>query len=433
MSRKPKAFFSKQGSDARLKAPNTSTRSSIESAVRKVVPWLKPKAKLNKRFNRLETESEHIYCTDYGLEPFEDFKFAGWIKCRLIHGQGYSLIAPDQIYFNDESLKWIQPIAFAPCVLSLISESNIHCVVHVDISCGYTIKIEFHANDFVRDLADGSQLFRCEISGVQDLYEFATGDAEWNSDGVPYLRLFHHTTKETCPKILDSGVFRTGPYNIQGTTKRLKNVAYGYFTPLNEIRFSEDLKMIAMDIEGEIVLMRDGFAKPFLLPPDYQEKYKEHILVLSVYECSVAKREANLDVWIDASVLAPQHLYRHRGNGHDYYEYPHLYIQRVGTLPDHLVHFDSNRRIHHQDGLKSFDYIVVGDCTTLEGLAAPYDEEDTTHTMKIERMPTGTNMLSFWFENANTDLFTGKNVEMQEFQPPEGADSKVQRPPQLFS
>jgi hypothetical protein len=29
-------------------------------------------------------------------------------------------------------------------------------------------------------------------------------------------------------------------------------------------------------------------------------------------------------------------------------------------------------------GLKAFNYIVVGDCTTLQGLAAPYDEEDTT-------------------------------------------------------
>ena len=34
---------------------------------------------------------------------------------------------------------------------------------------------------------------------------------------------------------------------------------------------------------------------------------------------------------------------------------------------------------------------------------------------KIERMPDGKSMLNFWFEQANTDLYTGKKVELQKF------------------
>lgn len=83
--------------------------------------------------------------------------------------------------------------------------------------------------------------------------------------------------------------------------------------------------------------------------------------------------------------------------------------------------FDARRRIHRQEGLKAFDYIVVGDCTTLDGLAAPYDEENTAHIMKVEGMTPGTTILDFWFARGNSDLYTGKTVTMQEFQPPASA------------
>jgi hypothetical protein len=62
---------------------------------------------------------------------------------------------------------------------------------------------------------------------------------------------------------------------------------------------------------------------------------------------------------------------------------------------------------------KHFDYVVVGDATTVEGLAAPYDEEDTRFLLKIERPPAGTNMLEFWFEHGNQDLYSDKRVETQ--------------------
>ena len=372
--------------------------------------------KQNKRFNRMESSIGHFYSNNYGYESFENYKNSGWIKCRLLHGSGYSLIVPDQIFIDHEGLKWIQPLAFLPNRVFKFNENEITGLLVVDISCGHTIHVRFSNDGLVRDLQDGSQLYRCEINGPEDLQKFATGEAEWGSLDVPYLRLYHHTTADTCPKILNSGLFRTTSYNIQGTAKRLKNVTYAYFTPLDEIRFDSDLKMIAMAVGGVIELMRDGFVPPKLLMPNWQEDYKDDILELSVYPCDLAKREAKLDVWIDASVLSPQHIYRHEGNGPIYYEFPHRFIHRIGTLPNQVVEFDSNRRIHHQPGLKVFDYIVVGDCSTLDGLAAPYDEEDTTHMMKIDHMTGGRSILNYWFENANQDLYAGKQVEMQEFE-----------------
>ena len=370
----------------------------------------------NRRFNRRETALEHYYYEDYGWAPQQRHRQAGWIKCRLLHGRGYSLIVPDQLLLNNRGLKWIQPLAFAAVSLAKLDENKIVGRLFVDISCGHNLEVHFFNHDLVRNLPDGSQLFRCEIFGPAELPEYATGDAEWGPDGVPYLRLFHHTTADACSKIMASSHFRTGPYNIQGTTKLLQNVAYVYLTPLDRITTDGDLRRIAMAPGGVIQLRRDGFIPPELLMPGWEETYKDDILQLAVYACDPSKREATIEVWIDSTMLAPQHIYRHDEGSSVYFELPHSFIHRVGTEPNRTVVFDGRNRVSRQVGLKAFDYVVVGDCTTLAGLAAPYDEEDTTHIMKIERVPDGKTLLNFWFAFGNQDLYSGKQVEIQEFQ-----------------
>lgn len=372
----------------------------------------------NRRFNRLESTIEHYYYEDYGSEGVGDTEYAGWIKCRLLHGHGYSLIVPDQLYLEHNGLHWVQPLAFGPNMLVKLDETEVVCNLNVDISCRHRLDVRFFNHDHVSDLPDGAQLFRCRIRGVANLPSFATGEARWGINGHPYLQLFHHTTESTAPLIIDSGHFRTSAWNIQGSSKELKNVAYAYFTPLDAIRTDGDLKRIGMSIGGTIELRRDGFTPPYLLMPDYLETFKKEILQLPVYKCDPSKREASIKLWIDAAVLAPQHVYRHDEGGPVYYELPHAFIHRVGTVPGQTIAFDAYRSIHDQNGLKRFDYSVVGDCTTLAGLAAPYDEEDTTHLLKVERIPAGTTMLDFWFDQGNTDLFSGKKVELQEFYPP---------------
>lgn len=369
----------------------------------------------NRQFNRIECGQHREYVSEYGTRPLEYTSHSGWIKCRLLHGDCYSLIVADQVYIESGGLRWIQPLAFGPNRLCEIDSGKIVCDLDVDVSCGQRLRVQFFNDDLVLDLPDGSQLFKCKILGPRCLAEYCTGRAEWGRNGHPYLQLYHHTTTEAKSAILASGYFRAGPYNIQGASKQLVNVSYAYFTPLDSITVDDDLKQIGMATGGVIDLRRDGFNVPHDPSPGWQDKYPDDILQLKVYSCDPAKREAVVDVWINAAVLAPQHLYRHTDGAVVYFEFPHRFIHRVGTKPGQQVDFDENQRIHLQEGLRSFEYIVVGDCGELAGLAAPYDEEHTKHVMKLERMSSGTTMLDFWFANGNRNLFTGKTVAMQEF------------------
>jgi hypothetical protein len=369
----------------------------------------------NRRFNRIETNHNNYYHDSYGWATQKRKPCNGWIKCRLLHGPKHSLIVPDQLVLEYDGLKWIQPLAFTPSILGKLDEDQIVCDVNLDISCGHNIRVRFFNNDFVRSFPDGSQLFKCEILGPSNLYEYSTGDAEWGNENNLYLRLFHHTTADSCEKIKLSGHFRTSPYNIQGTTKHLQNVSYIYLTPLDRIATEGDLRCIAMAPEGIIQLRRDGFEAPALLMPGWEEAYKNDILQLAVYSCDSSKRDMSVETWVDSATLAPQHIYRHDEGAAVYYELPHAFIHRIGAEPKGNVLFDNRNRIHQQAGLKTFDYVVVGDCTTIAGLRAPYDEEDTTHIMKIERIPADLTMLDFWFLHSNQDLYSGKDVELQKF------------------
>jgi hypothetical protein len=369
----------------------------------------------NRRFNRIEMTHDNHYHNNFGWATRERNRCNGWIKCRLLHGPGHSLIVPDQLVFENDGLKWIQPLAFTAPMLGKLDEDQIVCDLNIDISCGHNVRVRFFNHDFVRNFPDGSQLFKCEILGPSNLYEYSTGDAEWDTENNLYLRLFHHTTSDSWEKIKLSGHFRTSPYNIQGTTKHLQNVSYTYLTPLDKIATEGDLKCIAMAPEGIIQLCRDGCEVPTFLNPGWEEAYKNDILQLPVYACDPSKRDMSVETWVDSATLAPQHIYRHDEGAAVYYELPHAFIHRIGAEPKGHVLFDNRNRIHQQAGLKMFDYVVVGDCTTIAGLRAPYDEEDTTHIMKIERIPDTLTMLNFWFSRGNQDLYSGKDVELQKF------------------
>lgn len=222
-------------------------------------------------------------------------------------------------------------------------------------------------------------------------------------------------TPEARAAILAAGHFRTSPWNIQGSAKQLTNVGYTYFTPMDALTKPGDLRRVAMDHAGVIQLRRDGFDPPPVLFDNWQTAYANDILELPVYASDPAKRAARIDVWIDAALLAPQHIYRHDEGQGVYFEFPHAFIHRVGADPGGVIQVGGDGSIRPQSGLRTFDYAVVGDCATVKGLAAPYDEEDTTHILKLERLPREKTVHEFWFQNANSDLFSGKVVEMQEF------------------
>ncbi len=369
----------------------------------------------NKRYNRSESDREHFYNQQFGTIPLQNNYYEGFIKCKLIHGLDYSLVVPDQIYITASGLVWIQPLSFLPniCVkTNLFTE----CQLYIDISCGHTIKVVFRGEDIVRVFNDGSNYFKCEIQGPELLSEYATGTAELK-DGKTFLHLYHHTSIESKQAIENSRFFLTSKLNFQGTTKRLKNISYTYFTCLDRIEKEADLIEIAMASSKEITLIRDDFNVPMLLPPNWRELYKDDILVLEVYPSTPDKRKAALRMSIDSTILASQYLLRHEFTGQGvYYQICNPFINRIGAEPNSKIQFDEKYKIQRQTSCKMFDYIVVGDARTLPGLAAPYNEEDTTDIMKIERVAKGSNLIDFWFEHANNDLYSSKKIDLQEFE-----------------
>ena len=87
----------------------------------------------NRRFNRAESSTEHYYYEEYGTNGVGDAEYDGWIKCRLLHGHGYSLIVPDQLYLEQNELRWIQPLAFGPCMLVKLGGTEVVCDLSVDV------------------------------------------------------------------------------------------------------------------------------------------------------------------------------------------------------------------------------------------------------------------------------------------------------------
>lgn len=57
----------------------------------------------------------------------------------------------------------------------------------------------------------------------------------------------------------------------------------------------------------------------------------------------------------------------------------------------------------------------MGDCDFPDGVVAPFDEENTEHIFKIEKLNLNNNLFDFWYEHANSDQYSNKEVEFQKF------------------
>lgn len=384
--------------------------------------------RLNTQFNRIEVAGRHQYLTEFGRGERGDTVTPGWVKVKLLHARHGSIVVPDQIYLKAPSAKprsqrmlWIQPLAFLAPLLGKTSE-DIHCGIFVDISCGQSIEVTFAESGFERAFDDGSYLFQCSIRGPANLAQYATGAGIMAPTGAPILDLFHHTSPAAKESILGGGHFRGSRWNVQGT-KTLQNVGYVYFTPLSAIMAEDDLQQIAMSADERLFLLRDNAPQPpvvkqvlLRLIEEGIGSWQEDVLVLKVYRESTKNRRATIRLGVDADLLAPQHLLMHNPDGKPvYYEVNQPFIHRLGVTPEVTLPIRDGVVDRGNASVQRFDYVVLGDATTLDGLAAPYDEEDTTHIFKIHRVPDGMTPLSFWFAKPNADHFTPLSPDMQEF------------------
>ena len=355
------------------------------------------------RFNRTKTRGQRIYLGAFerSQRKFGDQRYTGFVKCKLVHGKGYSLVIPDQIYSEiGGELSWIQPLYFAGSVISRFDHGDV-CDLAVDISHGNLLKIRFETSDLVSRLKDGSFLYRCSILAPKFLHRYTTGAATLENDR-PLIKLFHHTKAEFKKSILEGQHFRTSAWNIQGN-KKCTNIAFLYMTSLPKIDDVTDLQQIAMSNFGKMA---------FRLDTNYTDTPD---LILDVYRESTNNRTHSIEAWVYADDLAPQPCFRHLPPSEPgYHEVVSPFIHRIPSRPGGIGSIHGGR-LRPEDFLP-LHHAVVGDATTISGLGAPYDEEHTSELLKTEQIAEPGDVMSFWMEHPNMNHYDVKNIEKLAFE-----------------
>ena len=325
----------------------------------------------------------------------------GFIKLKLVHAEGTSLLVPDLLAADLGGMRWFQPKFFYGCQLSFL-EGFAAADISIELSGGSLVSVTLTSGGFVASLGDSSQVFRCLISGAGGTALVGDGTCTLKSDGDLLLNLFHHTTPEFAAAIKASGHFRGSRWNIQGT-RELKNVEYAYFTSLPRIASEEDLAKIAMASSGRIGLLRTNAAST------------REAIAIKVYRQSTLDRTSTISVVVPASLVASQHVYRHAPtNGPVYYEICNPDIYRVGLHLGKVAPFLGGVLSVQETDRRRFEYVLLGDADTPEGLIAPFDEEDTKALLHIEESRLGT-FFDFWYAHANSDQVSARTPDLLQF------------------
>jgi hypothetical protein len=361
----------------------------------------------NKRLNRYETDIDHHYATfNYTACPYIDSKpYKGKIKCRLVHEAGNSIIIPDFLFLKDG---WIQPLHFTAPYLFKLDEKEIGCDFFIDIQNGETIKVRFYNHGFIKSFDDKSQLFECQIYGPTDIEQYACGDYVTDDDKI-YLKLFHHTNVKAFNGITASKSLWSSKWNYRGS-KECINYHFAYFTHIPEIKYASDLITVAMSADGNIDYMIDSFTSLPIMPPDYRERFKDSIYTAKVYRSTTDDRKHAISFYIPVECIDIKHLYMHNQGNLFFYELCFPHIHRIKLNPGSVLPFSNKYFVQNASPIVKSAYSIIGDARLLEGLAAPFEEEETRFIYKIEDCGSQT-IHDFWFSHENRDLYTGKKIE----------------------
>src|SRR6185437_12645199 len=86
----------------------------------------------NCRFNRVEAHGENHYDRNFSHKGVGKQAYSGFIKFKLAHGKGLTVIIPDLLFLGKTGERWIQPLAFGPPLLSKF-DHVIKCEFTVDV------------------------------------------------------------------------------------------------------------------------------------------------------------------------------------------------------------------------------------------------------------------------------------------------------------
>lgn len=321
----------------------------------------------------------------------------GFVKVRLVHARGFSLLVPDVLVLGQS--RWFAAQCFTATLLSFLDEAA-YAQFSYEPSEGLRLTVAITRDRYVRTYDDGSFLYACRIAGPVGFEAQATGGCVVTEDHTIWLDLFHHTSDDAAAAIRASHYFRGSSWNIQGN-KMLSNVAYAYFTSLPQITTDAELQSIAMASDGVVCLIPTNGTAP------------ADVVKIKVYRESTGNRRHAIPVRVPAHAVAPQHIWRHDPHGQPtYYEVSKPAIFRIGLEPGSVLPYDGQAVDIGHARIKRFDYVILGFAHTVEGLVAPYDEEETKQIFKFERCE---DLFAFWRDHANSDQFSQKVLEMQKF------------------
>lgn len=338
-------------------------------------------------------------------------EYQGFVKLRLVHGKGRSFLMPDVLIGVGE-LRYFLPSFFSPCVISFNVEPGKHVAeLSLDVGSSRAAELErvvvrFRSEDRILAYEDGAQLYRCSFEGPRAIAHFAKGECRRGPGDDFLLRVFHHTTAANAAAIISSKELWSSPWNLAGT-RRLSNVSYGYFTSLPTIRSEEDLRLVAMASDEVIQFQTTS------------DRIQEEVLSLKVYRGNTRDRTSALPFDVPCGAIAPSHLLLHPFVGREpaYYEVVGPEIVRVGVKPSAKLRLTGTEVGINRGDAKRFDYVVVGDAATVDGLAAPYAEEETRQIVHLEKLDVGMDLFDFWLQHQNSDQVTGRSFEPRQLQP----------------
>jgi len=326
----------------------------------------------------------------------QDGALEGWIRVKLVHDAEGSILLPELVVLDGDGSNWLCPQWVFPPLL-MFEEADALAAVRIAAldplgqdTAGKDCSLSFRRSDRVVGLADGSEIYRCRIETDHDRADLVVGDARVRDDGGVDVRVFHHTTVDTLPLIVESGHVRGSAWNYQGT-EQLENVSYAYFTSVPAVRSEVDLQRMAMSSRGEVWLRLDDSQSP-----------DEPDVVLDVYAETEVNRAATLPLFIESELIESRHIWRHRDLS-VFYEISHPWIFRVGLESGKNLDFAGEETAASVGDVKQFDYVLIGDAGSSRGLVVPFEERGTGEYFGVEHL-AGTNLFDFWYANANQPL-----------------------------
>jgi hypothetical protein len=338
-------------------------------------------------------------------------EYDGFIKVRLGHSAGKSYLIPD-VLIGVGGTRYFLPSFFTAPYLGFNVEDGKHrAVFGMDVGPPRAVKLErlkvtIRSEDRLLSYDDGAQLYRCTFEASRPIVRLAKGMCRSLPSGDFALELFHHTKPESAAKIRANRELWSSSWNLAGTRK-LTNVAYGYFTSLPRIETKQDLQRIAMSSDGEIHLQTTS------------DRAQEQVLTLKVYRGNTEDRRSPIALHVPSAIIAPAHLYFHMPPGADpaYYEVVGTEVLRVGVNPNAVLRLSGRDVQVSSSDLRCFDNVILGDASTIAGLSAPFNEEGTLEFTHLEGLDKGVDLFQFWLTHKNTDLVSGRAFEERTFTP----------------